>query len=53
MTFHGRAGLKLRHRPPMRRGKSDHHIMDLPTVAIAAVVVVLLIAACVVRLVSH
>jgi hypothetical protein len=37
----------------MRRGKSDHHIVDLPTVVLAAVVVVLLITACVVRLVSH
>jgi hypothetical protein len=36
----------------MRRGKSDHHIVDLPTVALAAVVVVLLIAACFLKLVS-
>jgi hypothetical protein len=36
-----------------RRLKSDHHPVDLPTVALAAVVVVLLITACVVRLVSH
>lgn len=39
--------------PAERRRKSDHHIVDLPTVGLAAVVVVLLFVACVVRLVSH
>jgi hypothetical protein len=58
-------GIRLRRRPfaikmavqmiehPKRRLKSDHHIVDLPTVALAAAVVVLLVAACVVPLVSH
>ena len=38
---------------PKRRRKSDLHIVDLPTVVLAAAVVVLLVVACVVRLVSH
>jgi hypothetical protein len=36
-----------------RRRKSDQHIADLPTVALAAVFVVLLIAGCFFRLVWH
>lgn len=39
--------------PPERGRKFDHHIVDLPTVGLAAVVVALLVVACVVRLVSH
>jgi hypothetical protein len=38
--------------PPHRR-KSDHHMVDLPTVALAAVVVALLITACFLKLFSH
>jgi hypothetical protein len=37
---------------PKRRGKSDHHSVDLPTVALSGVVVALLIAACFLKLVS-
>jgi hypothetical protein len=36
-----------------RRRKSDQHIVDLPTIALAAAVVVLLIAACFSRLLAH
>jgi len=39
--------------PAERRRKSDHHIVDLPTVGLATIVVALLVVACVVRLVSH
>jgi hypothetical protein len=38
---------------PKHRRKSDQHIVDLPTVALAMVVVVLLIIACFFKLVWH
>ena len=38
---------------PPRRRESDLHIVDWPTVALATAVVVLLIAACFLRWVSH
>ena len=38
---------------PTRRRESDLHIVDWPTVALATAVVVLLIAACFLRWVSH
>jgi hypothetical protein len=38
---------------PKRRGKSDRHIADLPTGALAAVIVVLLFVACFSRFVWH
>jgi hypothetical protein len=59
------SGIKVRRRPsaiklavqmteqPRRRRRSDQHSVDLPTVALAGVIVMLLIAACVVRLMSH